>query len=58
MKGGALFEINDQYLDGILHNKNRQMNLATQIISNNKTVKSDTIQNLKEFNSQPSNNTS
>ena len=28
------------------------MELAMQIISNNKTVRSDTVQDLKEFNSQ------
>ena len=29
------------------------MDLAMQIISKDKTVRSDTIQDLKEFNSQP-----
>ena len=29
------------------------MDLAMQIISNGRTVRNDTIQDLKEFNSQP-----
>ena len=29
------------------------MDLAIQIIANDKTVRSDTVQDLKEFNSQP-----
>ena len=52
LKGGANIEINEHYLDEILHNINSSMELATQIISTDKTVRKDTIQDLKEFNSQ------
>ena len=52
LKGGGNIEINDEYLDEILHNKNSQMELAMQIISDDKTVRSDTIQYLKDFNCQ------
>ena len=44
--------INDEYSDENLHNKNSQMELAMQIISNDKTVRSDTIQDLTDFNSR------
>ena len=45
-------EINEHYLDKILKNNDFYMELAMQIISNDKTVRSDTIQDLKEFNQQ------
>ena len=52
LKGGANIEINDHFLDEILHNNNSQMELAMQKISTDKTVRNDTIQDLKEFISQ------
>ena len=45
-------EITDQYLDEILDNNDVQMDLAMQIISTDRTVGSDTVQDLKEINSQ------
>ena len=47
LKGGANIEINEHYLDEILQNNNPQMELAMQIISNDKTVRNDTIQDIK-----------
>ena len=55
LKGGSLWEfleINDEYLDEILHNNNLWTELAMQIISNERRVRSNTVQDLKEFNSQ------
>ena len=52
MKGGANFEVNENYLDEVVHNENFYMDLAIQTIANDKTVKSDTVQDLKEFNNQ------
>ena len=55
VKGGSLLkniEINEKHLDEIPHTFNLYMELAMQIISNDKTVRSDTVQDLKEFNSQ------
>ena len=55
LKAGSLhesIEINDDFSDEILHNLNLQMGLALQIISNVKSARSDTIQDIKEFNSQ------
>ena len=52
LKGGANIEINDKVLDGILHNNNLQLELAMQVISNDQTVRNDTVQDLKGFNSQ------
>ena len=46
-------EFNDEYLDEILHNNNFYMELAMQIVSNDKTVRSNTLRKLKEINSQP-----
>ena len=46
-------EINDKYLEKILRNNNLLMELPIQIISNDQTVGRDTIQELKEYNSQP-----
>ena len=45
-------EISDEYLDEILLNNNLRMELAMKIISIDQTVRSNTIQDLKEFNSQ------
>ena len=39
LKGVANIEINGEYFDAILHNNNRKVELAMQIISNDKTVK-------------------
>ena len=36
-------EINEHYLDEIFHNNNFQRELAMQNISNEKTVRSDTL---------------
>ena len=36
----------------LFHNNNLQIELAMQIISNDQTVRSDTLQDLKDFNSQ------
>ena len=52
MKGGRKFEINDEFLDEILHKNDLKMDLAMQLISNGKTIRNDTIQFLKNFNSQ------
>ena len=55
LKAGSVqqnIEFNEHYLDEILHDKNSQMELTMQIISNDKTVRNDTVQDLKEFNSQ------
>ena len=47
-------EVNVYYLDKILKNNDSEMELAMQITSNDKTVRMDTIQDLKEFNQQTS----
>ena len=55
LKGGFVHdnvEISYQFLDEILDNKDKEMDLAMQIIFTNKTVSDDTV-DLKEFNSQP-----
>ena len=53
LKDGANIEINDEYLDeNVLNNNNIKMELAMHIVSNDKTVRSDTVQDLKSFNSQ------
>ena len=55
LRGGFVqenVEIDDQYLDESFQNNNPQMELAMQNISNDKTVRNDTIQDLEEFNSQ------
>ena len=44
-------EINDQYSIEILDNNDIKLDLAMQIISTDKAVRNDTIQDLKEFNS-------
>ena len=54
-KAGSMhenMEINDENLDEILQYSNLQLERAMQIISNGKTVKSNTVQGLKDFNSQ------
>ena len=48
------FEFSDPFLYEILNYNDKKMDLAMQIISNDKTVRNDTIQDLKEFTSQPS----
>ena len=45
-------EINNEYLDEILQKINLQLELAMQIISNDKTVRSVTVQDLKDVNAQ------
>ena len=45
-------EINDQNLDEVLDNNDKKMNLGMQIISTDKTVRNDSIQDLKDFNPQ------
>ena len=52
MKSSAIVEINEQYLDEILQKNNSEMELAVQIISLDKTVRNDTRQSLRGFNSQ------
>ena len=52
-RGGANIEISEHYLDEILHNNDSEMELAVQTISNDKTVRNDTIQDLEDFNQQP-----
>ena len=55
LKAGSVqenIEINEHYLDESLQNNNSYTELAMQIISNDKTVRNDTIQDIKEFNSQ------
>ena len=44
-------EINDQYLDEILDNNNIYIKLAMENVSNDRTIRSETIQHLKNFNS-------
>ena len=52
LKFGGNFEFNEHYLDEILNINNLLMELAMQIISNDKTVRSDIVQDLKDFNSK------
>ena len=55
LEGGSVqknIEINGENLDEILHNIILSMELAMQNISNDQTLKSDTVQDLKVFNSQ------
>ena len=56
LKAGSMhdnIEIKDEYLAEILHENDLYMDLAMQIISNDKTVRSDTVQDLKNIDSQP-----
>ena len=52
LKSGTNTEIKDKNLDKIFHNNNLRMPIATQIISNDQTVRSDTVQDIKDFKSQ------
>ena len=52
MKGGANTEINEKFSVEIVHNNYLYMDLAIRIIANDKTVRSDTVQVLKEYNNQ------
>ena len=52
LKSDGDIEINDEYLDESLHNNNFHLELARQIVSNDKSVRVNTVQVLKEFNSQ------
>ena len=52
MKGDRNIKVNDDFLDEILHNNNSKMELAMQIVSHDKTVRSETMQDLKRSNSQ------
>ena len=52
LKGVANVEFNDQFLEEILDNFVILMVLAMQIVSTDKTVTNDTIEDLKDFNSQ------
>ena len=52
LKGGANNEINEHYSDEFLQNDDPKMEIAMRIFSNDKTVRKDTIQDLKDFNSQ------
>ena len=45
-------EINDQYSDEILNNIDIKLDLAMQTTANDKTVRSDTVHDLKNFNNQ------
>ena len=57
LKAGSVhekIEKSDEHLDESLHNSDLKMDLAMQIISNDQTVRNDTIQELKEINSQSS----
>ena len=54
-KTGSVPEIvenKEKYLDEFLHNNNLRMKLAMQNFSNDSTVRSDTVQDSKDFNSQ------
>ena len=50
LKGGANIRINDEVLDEILQKNNLEMYIEMQIISDDLTVRCDTVQDLKEFN--------
>ena len=50
-KGGTV-ETNENYLDEFCQNNYLQMHLAIQKIANDKTVRSDTVHILKDFNNQ------
>ena len=52
MKVGRNNEIREKYLNETLHNYNLYMELAMQIFSNDQTVRSNTVQDFKKFNSQ------
>ena len=52
LKGGANTESNNDQLDEILHINNLYRGLAMQIISIDRSLRSNTIQDSKEFYSQ------
>ena len=52
LRGGASIEITEKYLDEIFHNNYLKTDLAVQKSANDKTVRSDTLHDLKEFNFQ------
>ena len=52
LKGGENIEINEKSLDEIVHNNYLWMDLAIQLIAEDKTVRSDTVQDLKEYNNK------
>ena len=45
-------ENSGEFLDENVHNNIRQMELAMQVDSNDKTVRRNTVEDIKEFNSQ------
>ena len=54
-KAGSVHEnnkINEKFSDDIIHINTFYMDLAMQFNSNDKTVRSDRVHNLKEFNNQ------
>ena len=53
MKGAANIGINEKDPDEIVRNNYLQKDLAIPIFANDKTVRSDTVHDLKEFNNQP-----
>ena len=53
LKCGADREINHEYSDENFHNKNLQKELAMQFISNDEAVRKITVQDIKDFSSQP-----
>ena len=52
LKGGRIIETNNKFLVEIFHNNYIQLELAMQIISKDQTKRNNTIQDLKDFNSQ------
>ena len=52
MKGGTNIEINEKFLDESIHNNYTKMDLAKQIFANDKTVRSNSVHDLIEFNNQ------
>ena len=53
LKGGADNEITDINFHDFLYKKNLYMDLSMQIVSSDQTVKSKTVQDFKDFISQP-----
>ena len=51
-KGGINIELNEHYSDEILNKNDIQMDLVMQVISSAKSVRNDTMQDIKEFNNQ------
>ena len=52
LKGGGNIEINEIFLDEIIHINFLQMDLAVEFISNDKTLRNAIMADLKEFNNQ------